>query len=434
MNKIVCDVCGTSYPETTSQCPICGTAKTDTSKTTTGTPTGYAYVKGGRFSHANVKKRNAGKQELPRVVAPVKQQKKEPAFAKSAKADQNAEKAAKKQPAENRGSQNTGKNGPSVVLMLIAVFLVLAIIVACVLIVRQYIGNNNSAELNQNSTTPSSSQQTVSVPCTGLKLAKTEITFSSVGQSIRLEVTRSPVDCTESVTYESSAPEVAVVNEIGIVTAVARGEAIITIRCGNQSTQFAVVCDVDVEPVDPNNPTEPDPNGTTVPTQPPVVLELKKSELTLSGYGDDYNLYGGELDPSQITWTTSDENVATVENGIVVAVGNGDAVITAEYMGQTVTCHVHCEDVIVEDYILCNSYTRNVSDMTLKVGESVKLYLESKATGLTVSPSEVTYRFSKEGIITVDSKGRVKAVASGTVTVYVEYEGQTYKCTVRVKK
>ena len=28
MNKIICDVCGTAYPETSSQCPICGFART----------------------------------------------------------------------------------------------------------------------------------------------------------------------------------------------------------------------------------------------------------------------------------------------------------------------------------------------------------------------------------------------------------------------
>ena len=24
MNKVICDICGTSYPETSEQCPICG--------------------------------------------------------------------------------------------------------------------------------------------------------------------------------------------------------------------------------------------------------------------------------------------------------------------------------------------------------------------------------------------------------------------------
>ena len=75
MSKIVCEVCGTSYPDTTTQCPICGNVKSDASAAAFGGATGaegYTYVKGGRFSHANVKKRNNGNTELPREAAPAR--------------------------------------------------------------------------------------------------------------------------------------------------------------------------------------------------------------------------------------------------------------------------------------------------------------------------------------------------------------------------
>jgi len=64
MSKIICEVCGTSYPETAAQCPICGSAHKPpvrtaaparTQKSSSGE---YTYVKGGRFSQANVNKRN----------------------------------------------------------------------------------------------------------------------------------------------------------------------------------------------------------------------------------------------------------------------------------------------------------------------------------------------------------------------------------------
>ena len=68
MRKIVCEVCGTSYPETASACPICGSARSvdarilvdDSGDSAPETPT-YTYVKGGRFSKKNVRKRNAMK-------------------------------------------------------------------------------------------------------------------------------------------------------------------------------------------------------------------------------------------------------------------------------------------------------------------------------------------------------------------------------------
>lgn len=42
-------------------------------------------------------------------------------------------------------------------------------------------------------------------------------------------------------------------------------------------------------------------------------------------------------DMSNVTWSTSDNKVATVENGLVAAVGEGKATITATYEGQTAT-------------------------------------------------------------------------------------------------
>ena len=61
MSKVICDVCGTSYPETSTQCPICGCVRPADSPVVeekdreTGS---YTYVKGGRFSKSNVRKRS----------------------------------------------------------------------------------------------------------------------------------------------------------------------------------------------------------------------------------------------------------------------------------------------------------------------------------------------------------------------------------------
>ena len=67
MSKIMCDVCGTADPETATVCPICGCAKNTTAQTAADMAeegegaASYNYVKGGRFSRKNVRKRNKGK-------------------------------------------------------------------------------------------------------------------------------------------------------------------------------------------------------------------------------------------------------------------------------------------------------------------------------------------------------------------------------------
>ena len=62
--KVICDVCGTTFPETATHCPICGCAKPPMAETIPGedtqavqeSTTAHTYAKGGRFSEKNVQR------------------------------------------------------------------------------------------------------------------------------------------------------------------------------------------------------------------------------------------------------------------------------------------------------------------------------------------------------------------------------------------
>lgn len=452
MNKIVCDVCGTSYPETEVQCPICGTAKTDAAKSTTGGETGYAYVKGGRFSHANVRKRNAGKGELPRVVAPVKPQKEaepkpvkqpEPKPRKEAapKPAKDAAPAAvpKERPVRQKRTSAPAQQKPvnekrekivNVILALVALLLVLAILTVFGLwIYKGFIEGRDPTEPVGGTTTQPSSSTSAQIPCTGVRLALSEKTFTSMEDKFYLSVTVQPENTTDAVWYESGDERIATVDEKGIVYPVADGQVTIYVHCGEYSAECAITCEVGIAPVDPSQPSQP----STDPTEPQFVLKLNREDFTLNGYGDSHVLYNGEIDAAEIIWTSSDEAVATVTNGKVVAVGNGNATITAEYMGQKVTCQVHCYNVVVSSYELKTRFGSG-SDFTISVGDSIVLYMVEKESGLRIQAEELTFTLSKEGVITIDETGKIKAVGTGTVTVTVTYGEHTLKSTVRVKK
>ncbi len=458
MNKIVCDVCGTSYPETAEQCPICGTAKTDSAKTATAGETGYAYVKGGRFSHANVRKRNAGKKELPRVVAPVKPQKEadpkprkeaEPKPKKEAQPKPQKETAPiaskeqqpvpqKERPARKKRTSASGQQKPvnekrekvvNVILALIALLLVLAILAVFAFILKGYLDGKKPTEPAGGTTTQSTASTSVENPCTDVRLALSEKKFTSVGDKFQINAIPTPEDTTDEIWYESADERIATVDDRGVVTAVANGQVIIYVHCGEYTAECSITCEVGVDPIEPTDPTEP----STDPTEPPVELKLNREDFTLNGYGDSHILYNGEIDPAQIIWTSSDETVATVTNGKVVAVGNGNATITAEYMGQKVTCQVHCLNVVVSSYELKTRFGSG-SDFTISVGDSIVLYMVEKETGLRIQAEELTFTLSKEGVITIDENGKIKAVGTGTVTVTVTYGEHTLKSTVRVKK
>ena len=62
------------------------------------------------------------------------------------------------------------------------------------------------------------------------------------------------------------------------------------------------------------------------------------------------------------------------------------------------------------------------------MGESFNLRLRS-SEGETAS---VNWETSKSGYVTI-SGNKITGIKAGTVTVSCEFEGVTYKCTVRVK-
>ena len=409
MSKIVCDVCGTAYPEASAQCPICGCVhgadvpvienNTEEQQTTST----YHYVKGGRFSKANVRKRNA----------------------QAAKAQ---EKAAEKEPAKKskKGSGNRG-------LVITIIVLILAILaVAGYIVVKFFLpafgGNANEATTGQVETLPSTEPD---LSCTAISLDTAVVSFSSIGEQFALSVVATPADTTDMITFASDNEAVAAVDETGLITAVDFGEATVTVTCGDVTD----ICTVSV-------------------VQP---FALDEGSIILEGVGASKLIYTGDVDVSEITWTSDDDSVAIVADGVVVAVGSGETTVYAEYNGEKVSCTVTCdlfeetdpEATIPEGQVssgetqapavdpstytapfsLKNLYGGNNSDVTMTVGTIFVLALKD-ANYNTVSG--VVWSVEGGDCCTVADDGTVSAVSYGTATVVATYNGETYKCIVRV--
>ncbi|MBQ7871508.1 MAG: Ig-like domain-containing protein, partial [Oscillospiraceae bacterium] len=139
-------------------------------------------------------------------------------------------------------------------------------------------------------------------------------------------------------------------------------------------------------------------------------LSLKESKLTLRA-GDVSTLhpmaqpYYAELDAEEITWTSSDPAVVTVENGVVTAVGRGEATVTAELNGLQVTCAVEVialsGDLYVYDF--GTDYSASYTWLTVDVNEPGKA---STLPGAMALPNGVTAAAYVDGsIYAYDSNG-----------------------------
>lgn len=133
-----------------------------------------------------------------------------------------------------------------------------------------------------------------------------------------------------------------------------------------------------------------------------------------------------------VTWTSSDENVVTVDEEGYFKAGKeaGTAVITAsfDYNGKTYsdTCDIEVKYSVESMKML----KKNVK---LDIGESYTL--ETKVSPKKSTIKTVKWYTEDESIATVDAAGNVKAVGSGVVTVYALSDDGYFKssCEVTVR-
>ena len=101
------------------------------------------------------------------------------------------------------------------------------------------------------------------VPATGISLDPPSATLTQAGETLQLTATVSPDDATnKGVTWESSNPDVATVDDEGLVTAVANGTATITVTTADGSSKSAT-CEVTVAIPDEPQADQPEVAGKT---------------------------------------------------------------------------------------------------------------------------------------------------------------------------
>ena len=161
------------------------------------------------------------------------------------------------------------------------------------------------------------------VNATEISLSQSQLTLNS-GSSAKLYLTVTPTDFTDVVKWKCSDTSVATVDDAGNVKAIGIGNAKISVSVGSLSKS----CQVTV-------------------VQPVTSISLNKTSLSLNG-GETYQLtasvYPSNANNKELTWISSDENIATVSNdGLVTAWKKGSAVITVaaqDGSGITKSCSI----------------------------------------------------------------------------------------------
>ena len=232
---------------------------------------------------------------------------------------------------------------------------------------------------------------------------KTSVSVKA-GETVTLTATVKPDDATDkTVTWSTSDASVATVND-GVVTAKKVGTATITAKAGDKSA----TCEI------------------TVVATPVTAVTLNKTYVSLKA-GETVTLTAtvkpDDATDKTVTWGSSDESVAKVENGIVTAIGKGLSTITAKAGDTSATCMVTVS-VPVENVTL------NKTELVLQKGQEevlVALVSPDDATDKTINWSS-----SNVSVVRVDQNGAVAAEGAGTAVITASAGTKSATCTITV--
>lgn len=259
------------------------------------------------------------------------------------------------------------------------------------------LGINSDLRMNTDTLTLIENQV---IPTQYLSADSTSMTTNSAK---RINYSVYPLDTTDKVTFESSDSSVVSIDEKGNMTSTSTtGSVTITITSGGVSEQVAV--------------------HVVASEVPCTGISITSSDITINELNDTYQIQY-TVEPSnttdEITFTSSDASVATVDNnGVVRAISEGTVTITVKCGNYTDAVPVTINTSTVE--IPCTGVT--VTDSTISFDENDP-YGTDKQITYTLEPSNTTdkptFSSSDESVVTVDSNGNVTSVGAGTATITV---------------
>lgn len=241
------------------------------------------------------------------------------------------------------------------------------------------------------------------IPAQSIEMAS-EMTVSVGGSNTLLTRTVTPEDYTDEVVWRSSDTSIATVTDTGLVTGRAPGTVTIRVNIGDASASCRVTV---VQPV------------TSISITSSISLEaLETRQISCTVRPNNANNKG-------VTWTSSDETVATVdENGVVTGLKKGTATITATAQdGSRIsdTCTVTVTNTVyqaqtVAELESAHNYDNNCSD--------VWVYTLIGATSLSVTfDSRTEMEEDFDYLLVYDGEGNQigrytgKELAGATITV-----------------
>ena len=365
MNKIICDICGTSYPDTAESCPVCGCSRDSAADFLNAEILEEEIAVGAAEMAADVEEEDIFDLKETDTASEDEVIEDE----EDDDDDEDEEDDDEDDDDEDDDDDDDDDDAPrsnTFVIILLTVLIIVLLGAAAFIYFRFFLPNRaeettpTTVAQQLPETTEASTEATI--PCEHIAMTNAGVAeLNAEGQQFLLHIKAIPEDTTDKIIYTSGDESVATVTEDGKITAISEGETIVYISCGKYSIECPVIVQYEEETVPPTTEVVEETIGETVAettgetvageeieeTQAPVnsnvTLKLKKTDIQLGVYYQFQLQLDCDLKPEDVTWTSEHPHIATVDaQGNVTAVKQGTTSVIAKYGDQEVSCMVRC--------------------------------------------------------------------------------------------
>jgi hypothetical protein len=256
----------------------------------------------------------------------------------------------------------------------------------------------------------------VSQVAASMSLSSASATLSALGDTSRVTATvrdgGGSVFVGATVTWSVLDPLVATVTD-GLITAV-----------GNGTTQLVAISGATLA------------TATVTVAQAPSAVMLSADSVSLGALGDTVSLSaavsdagGSPVAQPSVVWTSTDSLVARVSSiGVVTAVANGSAVVTATSGTAVGQAQIVVRQIAASLMLLPDSLVLQDPGDTAQLALSV-----ADAGGSVIAAPSIVWTTTDAAVASVDSTGLVTAVEAGTALVSAAVDGVVAQRSVRVE-
>ena len=375
MEKVICDICGTEYPQTEEVCPLCGCSRDMTAEMLEEEED---FLRDSPMNAAVWQK----EETTPEVGISEEEPEEEIILAAASFAEEetfdfgdfeNEDEAEEENDDEDDDDEDDDDEddddddeesgrGRTGVVILLTIVIILLLTVCGFLFVRYLLPN--MGDDTEETTLPTQTQAVVEtttepgIPCEQLILMSgAAVDLTREGEYRLVNVIAMPEDTTDKLEYYSADETIATVNSEGRITAISEGETVITVICGFQKVQCRVYVHYEEPTEAPTEeiriptlevPETQSPDAETeqteaaeAATQPAglkdVTLKLGRTDISM-GVGYEFTIpLECDLSYEEIEWSTGNAAVATIENGVIKTHSRGTTQLFAKYGDQVVT-------------------------------------------------------------------------------------------------